>query len=255
MAKAYTVHQLATLSGVSVRSLHYYDEIGLLYPAFVGSNGYRYYEKKQLLRLQQILFYRELGLKLNRIQKILDEPGFNLIAALESHQEKLTKETKRQQKLIQTIAKTIEHLKENQSMNNEVLFQGFDPEKQAEHEQYLIERCGQQMQSSIDESKQKTKGWSQEKWKMVMGEFDEICEKMICVINTGLPPENPKAQELVRRHYEWICQFWTPNRESYLGHSQLILDSKLRSAYTAHHPDLPEYIVEAIAHFSESELT
>jgi hypothetical protein len=110
------------------------------------------------------------------------------------------------------------------------------------------------MKQSIAQSKKKTKDWSKEKWKQTLGDFDQICEDIIRVMNTGSAPETSKAQALIRRHYEWMCQFWTPNRESYRGHSQLILDSELRSAYTTHHPDLPEYIVEAIGHFADHEL-
>jgi DNA-binding transcriptional MerR regulator len=139
---AYTVKKLASLSGVSVRTLHYYDEIGLLSPAFLGGNGYRYYEDEQLLRLQQILFYRELDVELKSIQSILDDPDFDHISALKSHQLRLMNELERKQQLISNIAKTIEQLKGNQKMNNEELFEGFAPEKQEEHEQYLIDRCG-----------------------------------------------------------------------------------------------------------------
>src|SRR3974390_1788212 len=93
--KTYTVKQVAKLSGVSVRTLRFYDEIGLLKPAFVGDNGYLYYEKEQLLALQQILFYRELGFELAMIQNIVSSPKFDKAAALRSHREQLVKETER----------------------------------------------------------------------------------------------------------------------------------------------------------------
>ena len=79
----YTVKQLADLAGVSVRTLHYYDEIGLLEPSYVGENGYRYYEDAELFRLQQILLYRELDLSLAEIREILDAPDFDLVSALQ----------------------------------------------------------------------------------------------------------------------------------------------------------------------------
>src|SRR5271156_622440 len=89
---AYTVQKLAKLSGVSVRTLHFYDEIGLLRPAYIETNGYRYYEEKELLLLQQILFFRELGFELKKIQKILGQSDFNKIAALTSHRQILEKD-------------------------------------------------------------------------------------------------------------------------------------------------------------------
>src|SRR6058998_1814520 len=82
---AYTVKQVAAMSGVSVRTLHFYDETGLLKPAYHGANGYRFYEEPQLLTLQQILFYRELGFELKQIQRILSRSDFDKIGALESH--------------------------------------------------------------------------------------------------------------------------------------------------------------------------
>src|SRR5947209_7402929 len=84
---AYTVKQVAAMSGVSVRALHFYDETGLLAPAYVGANGYRFYEEPQLLTLQQILFYRELGFELKQIKRILGRADFEQVAALRSHSE------------------------------------------------------------------------------------------------------------------------------------------------------------------------
>lgn len=89
---AYTVQKLASLSGVSVRTLHHYDEIGLLKPAYVGGNGYRYYGQEQLLLLQQILFFRNLGFELKKIREIVKKSDFDRIAALHSHRKMLTRE-------------------------------------------------------------------------------------------------------------------------------------------------------------------
>src|SRR5262249_12962287 len=113
---AYTVKQVAAMSGVSVRTLHFYDETGLLKPGYVRANGYRCYEEPQLLRLQQILFYRELGFELKQIKRILGRPEFETIAALESHRKVLRKDLARTRKLIATIDKTIEHLKGKKKM-------------------------------------------------------------------------------------------------------------------------------------------
>src|SRR5437899_9718909 len=94
-AMAYTVKQLAAISGVSVRTLHFYDETGLLKPAYHGANGYRYYEEEQLLMLQQILFFRELGFELKRIGKIIGSNNFDKIVALRSHRHVLEKDGRR----------------------------------------------------------------------------------------------------------------------------------------------------------------
>src|SRR3954471_6732066 len=100
---AYTVKQVATLSGVSVRTLHFYDETGLLRPAYVGANGYRFYEEPQLLTLQQILFYRELGFDLKRVKDVLGRADFEIVAALESHGKVLRDHLGRTHRLIETV--------------------------------------------------------------------------------------------------------------------------------------------------------
>ena len=122
---AYTVKQVSRLSGVSVRTLHFYDEVGLLRPAYQAANGYRFYEEPQLLTLQQILFYRELGFELKQIRDILRRPDFEKVKALITHREVLEETLARTRTLLQTIDKTAEHLKGGKPMENEELFAGF----------------------------------------------------------------------------------------------------------------------------------
>lgn len=124
-AMAYTVKQVAAMSGVSVRALHFYHETGLLNPARLGANGYRFYEEPQLLTLQQILFYRELGFELRQIKEILGRADFEKVAALQSHRKVLQKNLARTHKLIETIDKTIQHLKGTRKMRSKEMFAGF----------------------------------------------------------------------------------------------------------------------------------
>lgn len=121
----YTVKQVAAMSGVSVRTLHFYDETGLLKPAHCGANGYRFYKEPQLLKLQQILFYRELGIELKEIRRILEGAGFENVAALESHRRVLEENVARTRCLLQTIDETIQHLKGTKRMKSEEMFAGF----------------------------------------------------------------------------------------------------------------------------------
>lgn len=122
---AYTVKQVAAMSGVSVRTLHFYDEMGLLKPAYCGANGYRFYEEQQLLTLQQILFYRELGFELKRIKAVLGRANFEKVAALKSHRKTLQKNLARTRRLIETIDRTIGHLKGRKKMKSKAMFSGF----------------------------------------------------------------------------------------------------------------------------------
>lgn len=122
---SYTVKKLAKLSGISIRTLRFYDAIGLLKPAYYGDNHYRYYEEEQILMLQQILLYRELGFSLNDIQGIISSDDFNKIDALMSHKQVLAQSLDRTKGLIKTIDQTIAHLRGKTIMRDEELFAGF----------------------------------------------------------------------------------------------------------------------------------
>lgn len=251
---AYTVKRLAAMSGVSVRTLHFYDEVGLLKPAYHGANGYRFYEEPQLLMLQQILFYRELGFELKRIQVILKQPDFDKVAALESHRKRLRKNLVHTQALIQTIDRTIEHLKGTRRMKSQELFLGFSPKEQARHERYLVNRYGQGMKANIAKSKSRVKSWTREDWEKSGTAFAGICKDLVACMGQRSSVNSPEVQTLIRRHFKWLKQFWIPTRESYAGHSTLIVDSELRKAYEAYHTRLPEFISDAIKVFAEREL-
>jgi DNA-binding transcriptional MerR regulator len=251
---AYTVKKVAKMSGVSVRTLHFYDEVGLLKPASRAANGYRFYDEAQLLTLQQILFYRELGFELKQIKRLLGRGDFDRIAALESHRKVLTKELSRTRKLIVTIDKTIAHLKGTKKMKTEEMFAGFSPEQQVKHEEYLINRFGGDMQEQIAHSKQKVEDWSRSDWEKSGKTFDAICKDLVSLLERKLASDSREAQDVVRRHHDWISEFWNPTAESYAGHSQLVVDSELRKAYETYHPRLPEFASAAMKYYAENEL-
>jgi DNA-binding transcriptional MerR regulator len=251
---AYTVKKVAGMSGVSVRTLHFYDELGLLKPAYQAANGYRFYEEEQLLALQQILFYRELGFSLKEIKKLLSRNDFDKLAALRSHRKALQGDLVRIRKLVETIDKTIEHLNGKKKMKTEEMFSGFSPEQQAKHEQYLINRFGEGMKESIALSQMKVKDWTKAEWQQSANEFVEICKDLVGLMGQQCPVDSREVQEVIRRHYHWLKRFWTPTAESYAGHSELIVDSELRKAYEVHHPQLPEFIAAAIKVFAKAEL-
>lgn len=121
----YTVNQLAKVSNVTVRTLRFYDEIGLLKPACIASNGYRVYREQQLLQLQQILFFRELGFELKQIQEIIGQNDFDQLAALRKHKKMLRSNITRMNTLMKTVDTTIQHLEGKQAMNGSEMFRGF----------------------------------------------------------------------------------------------------------------------------------
>jgi DNA-binding transcriptional MerR regulator len=252
---AYTVKKLAEISGVSVRTLHFYDEIGLLKPAFVGSNGYRYYQEEQLLTLQQILFYRELEFALKEIQRILGRRNFDKLKALRTHRKALLQKQERVRQLIQTVDKTIEQLNGGKKMKANEIFEGFDWKKQAEREEELIRRLGEPARQGIEESRERVKKWDKARWQRSGDEWQAICRDLVRMKRDGLHAGHPEVQRVIRRHFEWLKQFWTPNKESYAGHGEFIVDSQLAKAYEGFDPELPRYIASGIQIFAECELS
>jgi len=200
-----TVTQVAKLSGVSVRTLHYYDEIGLLRPAYVGDNGYRYYGEDELLRLQQILFHRELGFALAEIGAILDRPDFDRIAALESHKARLEAGAKRYRRLVRTIDRTIAELEARRSrgewiMKHADLYKGFAPEKQAEYEEWLVERYGGDMRERIDIGKKKFTTLSEPEREKLMAELAAVEADLAEGCRRRVPADSPALEPLLARH-------------------------------------------------------
>lgn len=254
-AMKYQVKKLAVISGVSVRTLHLYDELGLLKPAYRGVNGYRYYEKPQLFVLQQILLYRELGFELKQIKRIIGKPGFDRVAALVSHRRVLERNLTRTKQLIATVDKTIDYLKGKNSMSNQELFGGFSPEVQARHEQEIVERFGEPAKQHIAQSKARVKNWTKADWDKSGKAFSGICQDLVKLMSQEASADSAEVQKVIRRHFEWLSQFWTPNRVSYAGHGQFIADSKLRHAFEEHHPKLPEFVREAIGVYAERNLS
>lgn len=129
----YTVKQLAQIAGVSVRTLHYYDQFGLLKPRSIGGNRYRYYGDTELLKLQQIRFFRELSFSLEEIKSIISNPKFDLLRTLEMHKATLSLRAERLLDLIHTVDNTIASLKGSKIMEDKEYFKGFSDEKQAEY--------------------------------------------------------------------------------------------------------------------------
>jgi DNA-binding transcriptional MerR regulator len=204
--------------------------------------------------LQQILFYRELGVELKRIRKLLGRTDHEKAAALRSHRKVLLKKLDRTRELIVTIDKTIEHLEGKKKMKSQELFVGFTPEQQAKHEKYLVDRFGGDMKTQIAASKAKVKHWAKAHWEMSGAAFNQICKDLVSLLEQNCGTDSPEAQKVIRRHYEWLKQFWTPTQESYAGHADLITDSDLRKAYEAHHPRLPEFAAAAMKTFARREL-
>lgn len=250
---AYTVKQLAKLSGVSVRTLHWYDEKGLLTPAYVGANGYRYYEEEQLLLLQQILFFRELGFPLDEIKNLINRDDFDKVKALESHKQILATDIHRKKSLLITIDKTISHLRGKEKMKDEELYYGFDSEVQKEHEKYLVEQRIV-TQEFMDECNEKVKHWSDKQKNEFIEGIEEIMQGLVLALENNLDLHDAKVQSLMDQHYIWLCRSWSPTKEKYLGLADLYQTPEFRTFYDKRHPDLLEFMIQVMQIYAEKNL-
>lgn len=222
--KDLTVKQLAAISGVTVRTLHHYDEIGLLKPAWIGENGYRYYGRAQLLRLQQILFHREFGVPLNEIAELLDIEGEDQVGVLLRHRTRLEAEAKRYAELIDTIDRTIAGIRGHDEMKNADLYKGFS-EKQAEYEDWLVERYGDRMKTDIERSKKAMAKMSEAEQKASMQELHDVEQALAEGLRRGVDPESDVVDSMVRRHRAWVSSAWDKPcpPEAYIGLADLYL--------------------------------
>ncbi len=247
----HTVHHLAKLSGVSVRTLHYYDEIGLLKPVHIGANGYRYYEREQLLRLQQILFFRELDFSLADIAAALDAPDFDRAATLRAHRKTLEAHQERYARLLRTLDRTLAEL----DPRDEALFDGFSPDKQERYEAELIERGGERMAREIERSRATMSRWSARDMARMRDEMADIEASLATALRARQAHDAEDVQRLIARHFAWVSQFWTPNRESYAGLGALYTDHPdFVARYERRAPGLAAYLRAAMETFAATAL-
>ncbi|MCP4139181.1 MAG: MerR family transcriptional regulator [Chloroflexi bacterium] len=245
----YSVKELSTLAGVSVRTLHYYDQIDLLSPARIAQNGYRQYDDAGLMRLQQILFYKELDFKLKDIKELLDAPGFEQVSALENHWDALLARLARTERLIKTVEDTILHLKGEKEMSKKKLFAAFSEEEQAE---YAKEAEKKYDPATVRASNRKWKNYSAEKKQAIMDEGNQVYEDMIAAMPKG--PDSPEAQACVERWREHMNYFWTPNLDQLLGLATMYGQSPdFKKNFDAMHPELAEFMREAVALYVASQ--
>lgn len=244
----YTVRQLAEIAGVSVRTLHHYDAIGLLTPPRDPSNGYRRYDQASLLRLQQILFLRELGMPLDEIRAALDRPDFDLLHALEQHRRALRERQERLARLAQTVERTIQHLRGEREMSNEELFAGFSEEQQAAYEEEAAQRWGEE---NVRASNQQWREYSDEKKRAILQEGQAVYADLIAAMPEG--PASAAAQNGIRRWHEHLRNFYEPTPEILLGLGDLYNDDPAFNAtFVKMHPELAPFMREAIKHYVAS---
>jgi MerR family transcriptional regulator, thiopeptide resistance regulator len=251
---AWSIAQVARMSKVTSRTLRHYDAIGLLEPAWVGDNGYRYYEREQLLRLQRILLLRDLGLGLDTVAEVLDE-RHRAVDVLRNHARWLAAEQERLATLARTVSRTIEELEGGDEVKLEELFDGFDADRQARYEADLVERYGDRAQEHVDEGKRRMKGWTKADADAYLAEWQEIVQAYAEVFRAGVAADAPQVLDVTDRHHAWLSRSWTPNRESYTGLGELYADApEFKAQLDEHAEGLAGYVRDAIAAYAATRL-
>lgn len=244
----YTVQKLARLAGVSTRTLRYYDKIGLLKPARINSSGYRIYGQNEVNLLQQILFYRELGLQLETIKEIINDPSFDRKEALQEHLEQLIEKKNQIDLLIKNVNKTIQHEEGRIQMSDKEKFEGFkkklveDNEKKYGDE--VRERWGSE---ALDASNQKVLNMSEEDYKNVTQLAEDVQRTLSEAMETG-DPASELAQKCADLHKQWLTYFWKEyNKEAHAGLGQMYVDDeRFKAYYDQVKPGAAEFLRDAI---------
>jgi DNA-binding transcriptional MerR regulator len=252
---SWSIAQVARMSGVTSRTLRHYDEIGLLPPAEIGGNGYRYYETGELLRLQQILLLRQLDLGLAEIKEILGhdtEP----VAALREHRRRLLAERDRLDVLVNTVDRTIGELEKHEGdqvmakINRPAnLFEGFDG---TQYDAEARERWPEQWERSKQVADTLTPSDTERMQQEMTAAMIRMAELMVA----GIPVDDPAVLAETQLHYEGISKFWTPNAEAYRCLGQMYVDDERFTVnYEKIAEGLAEYQRDAMAAYAAARLT
>lgn len=255
--RSYSVSQLSDLSGVSVRTLHHYDEIGLLKPSGRSEAGYRHYGQAELLRLQQVLFYRELNFSLREIIAVLDDPDFDMLQALRFHRQKIAEDRNRLGKLIITIDNTIANLKINEVMiDPKMLYDGLPKEFATTYRDAAMEEYGEDvvLRSETELSKLGKQGFESlklEAGKVTAKLFEHRFED----------PETNAVQLMIADHYVIIRKFWgtysLPDKQAdaYAGLGELYVNDERFTMFNGSaQPAFAQFMFKAMKFYSEHAL-
>lgn len=228
----YTIQKLASLAGVSTRTLRYYDEIGILKPARINSSGYRIYGQEEVNTLQQILFYRELGVGLDSIKEIVTAPSFDGAKALREHREKLLEKKERLDLLIANVDKTIALTEGRITMSNKEKFEGFKKKMVEDNEKKygkeIREKYGKE---SVEASNAKVMNMTEEQYQEITALGEQLHTTLAEAFKTG-DPAGELAQKAAELHKQWLTYYWKEySKEAHAGLAQMYVDDERFTAY------------------------
>ena len=237
------IKEFAKLTGVSVRTLHFYDEIGLLKPSSVDEqNGYRFYDEQTLMRMQEILFYRELNFSLKEIRMILSSPDYDKQNALKEQKHLLTLKKERLERLISAIDSAMK----GEIVNMNVFDNSEFEEKRNEYAKEAREKWGDT--AAYKEYAEKTADYSEDKHKQVNSAMDErIAEFADCKRN-GFAPESQKTQALVKKWQDFITEnYYTCTKEILVGLGEMyVADERFQKNIDRHGDGTAQFMSDAI---------
>jgi DNA-binding transcriptional MerR regulator len=244
----YTVLKLGKVAGVSTRTLRYYDEIGILKPARINSSGYRIYGEMEVEKLQQILFYKELGIGLEQIKDILEDPAFDVANALAEHRGQLLEKRKQLDLLIANVDKTIAVKEGRTTMSDKEKFEGFKKNMIDENERkYGIEVREKYGDETVDQSNAKLQNMSQEELERANKLAEDIHQSLAEAFKTG-DPSGSAAQKAANLHKQWISMYWPKySKEAHAGLGDMyVADERFKAYYDKEQDGVAEFLRDAI---------
>ncbi len=245
----YTIRQLSTLAGISVRTLHYYDDIGLLTPSFVRPNGYRIYEEKEVRKLQQILLFRELEFPLDQIRDMMTSKTFDVKQALKDQCRLLELKKAKIQRLINVVEG---RLKGGDSMTDKNQFGVFTDTTLEEFKEEARKRWGNT--DAYKQSAERTKHWTKADYDRIAEDGTKFTEALSKLMDRGIADE--KVQHMIQKHYDGIKVFYDCPIEMYrnLG-AMYVEDPRFRAYYEKFRKGMAEFMKNAIAYYCDSRTT
>ena len=250
----YTVKALAELSGVTPRTLRWYDRVGLLKPARFSEAGYRFYGSAEVDRLQQILFYRALGFSLEKIADILNDPAFDAQTALQGHLRALREKRKQLDSLILTVEQTILNEKGELNMTDKEKFEAFKGKRVEENERlYGKEAREAYGDEEVEASNRNMMGMTQEEYECWQALDQELKEGLAAAVKAGEDPGGPEGQRLAELHRKWLTFTVKPyDPKRHRGIAELyVLDERFTAYYDSKVPGCAQFLRDAIVVYTE----
>ncbi|RED66304.1 MerR family transcriptional regulator [Cohnella lupini] len=244
----YTVQKLGLIAGISTRTLRYYDVIGILKPARINSSGYRIYGQQEVDKLQQILFYRELGVSLDEIKNLINAPHFDADRALREHRASLLDKRKQLDLLIENVDLTLAQREGKSDMTDKQKFEGFKQKMIDDNEEKYGEEIRAKYGSElVDKSNLKIKNMTEKQHAEIEQLTADVHIKLAEAFATG-DPAGELAQEAADLHRQWLSFYWDSySKDAHAGVAQMYVDDERFAAYyDKDQPGVAQFLRDAV---------